>query len=210
MIDERRPELAWNKIKGIDDRRPTTDDRHGAAGGRPSVVGRPWSVVVIGYGNDLRGDDAVGMRVAAAVAGWRLAGMRVFAVRQLTPELAETLAAACMAVFVDACAVSRSTSEHNGGPHVEIHPLVPDAGASALGHASDPRQLLALSQALYGTYPRSWLVTVPAATFRLGEPLSPTAAAGVRAALHAIRRLISNSGESLHGGGSGAAKPPPK
>jgi hydrogenase maturation protease len=147
-----------------------------------------WSVVVIGYGNDLRGDDAVGMRVAAAVAGWRVAGMRVFAVRQLVPELAEMLAAARLAIFVDACPVTAGSGRR--APRLEVHALAPDAGASALGHASDPRQLLALAQSLYGAHPQAWLVTVPAATFKLGDALSPTAVRGISAALGQIRQLI--------------------
>src|SRR5262245_1795360 len=85
----------------IGDRRPTTDDR------RPTtrddaVVGGRWSVVVIGYGNDLRGDDAVGLRAAQAVAAWDMPGVCGLAVHQLTPELAEILAGAALAIFVDA------------------------------------------------------------------------------------------------------------
>ena len=50
--------------------------------------------LVIGYGNTLRGDDAVGPRAAAAVHGGGLPGVDALAVAQLTPVLAEPLAAA--------------------------------------------------------------------------------------------------------------------
>src|SRR5690349_11507086 len=64
----------------------------------------PFSVstLVIGYGNDLRGDDAVGQRVAMAVARWRRPGVMAIAAHQLTPELATWLVRAKFAIFVDA------------------------------------------------------------------------------------------------------------
>ncbi len=57
---------------------------------------------MIGYGNTLRSDDGVGPRVAMAVASWGWPGLKAIAVHQLTPELAEPLAAAELAIFVDA------------------------------------------------------------------------------------------------------------
>jgi hypothetical protein len=59
-----------------------------------------------------------------------------------------------------------------------------------LGHVSDPRGLLALTEALYGRCPEAWLVAVPARSLGLGEPLSPAAAAGLRQAVDATRALI--------------------
>lgn len=182
-------------------RQETTDKRQQTRAGQPpvscllspvsrAVVRGRWSVVVIGYGNDLRGDDAAGLHVAAAVESWRVDGVGVFAIRQLMPELAETLAAAQLAIFVDACPVSHTASGNGDTPGVEVRRLTPDASASPIGHTSDPRRLLALAQALYGAHPEAWLVTVPAVTFELGAALSPTAARGVEAALREIRGLM--------------------
>src|SRR5690242_2835552 len=85
-----------------DDRRPTNDERDQDDDCRSSFVHRPWSFVVIGYGNDIRGDDAAGPLAARAVAAWGAPGVRALAAHQLTPELAEALAAAELAIFVDA------------------------------------------------------------------------------------------------------------
>ena len=60
------------------------------------------TILVIGYGNTLRSDDGVGPRVAMAVASREWPGFNAIAVQQLTPELAEPLAAAELAIFVDA------------------------------------------------------------------------------------------------------------
>ncbi len=57
--------------------------------------------LVIGLGNSLRGDDGVGCWLAQRAERW-LPAERVRAVRQLTPELADDLAAAGRVLFIDA------------------------------------------------------------------------------------------------------------
>jgi hydrogenase maturation protease len=151
---------------------------------RPVAGGR---ILVIGYGNTLRTDDGVGRRVAMAVSSWQRPDVESIAVHQLTPELAEPLATAELAIFVDA----RLT---DGGEAVEVRPLEPSGGRGGLGHASDPRALLAVARAIYGRSPRGWLVTVPAADLSLGEGLSPAAGRGAEEALGQIAALI--EGES--------------
>jgi hydrogenase maturation protease len=136
-------------------------------------------VLVIGYGNELRRDDGAGPRVARAVAERGRPGIRAVAVHQLTPELAEPLAAADLAVFVDA------TTE---GENVSALPLVAK-GAGTPTHVCDPAWLLELTEAAYGRRPRAWLVTVPAADVGFGEGLSPAAACGVREALALVERI---------------------
>jgi hydrogenase maturation protease len=62
-------------------------------------------VLVVGYGNSLRGDDGVGWHAAGRLAADpRLAGARVLARHQLTPELAVDVAQASLVVLVDAVA----------------------------------------------------------------------------------------------------------
>jgi hydrogenase maturation protease len=143
----------------------------------------PRTTVVIGYGNTLRGDDAVGPCVASLVASWRQPGVRALAVQQLTPELAEMLASAGLAVFVDAC----PTSE---GEEVQVQWLGLAGSTYTLGHASNPQYLLALARALYGRSPPAWWVLVPGANFELREGLSAVAARGVEAALRKIAFLL--------------------
>ena len=163
-----------------DDRRPTTDDRRPTPGNR-SVVGGQWSVVVVGYGNTLRGDDAAGPRVAEAVGGWGLAGVEAIVAHQLAPELAERLARARRALFVDASP---------GALQARALPLDATGSPGALGHTGDPGVLLALAEALYGARPQAWLVAVPAASFELGAELSDVAERGVAEALALIRDLL--------------------
>ena len=144
------------------------------------------TVLVIGYGNTLRSDDAAGPRAASAVASWKLPGVIVKPVHQLTPELAEFLAVVSLAIFIDA----RIAAE---GEQVEVRPIEPlDPGLStSLGHVTAPRQLLALTLTVYGTCARSLMYTVPAADLSIGEGLSPIAERGVG---EVLRRLASRLG----------------
>ncbi len=110
------------------------------------------STLVIGYGNTLRRDDALGCLIADKVRCWQRSGVRSMSLPQLTPELAAELAAAGTAVFVDArnCSLSSQT-----GVHVE--PVLPrDNDWASLVHALTPSFLLKLCQAAFGHCPMAW------------------------------------------------------
>ena len=141
----------------------------------------PGGVLVIGYGNTLRGDDGIGPAVAAEVAALGLPGVRVVVAHQLTPELAADLADVRLAVFVDAAV---------GGPPVTADRLDPAAAPGAMTHAADPRGLLALCALAYGRCPEAWLVTAAGADFDLRDGLSATGRANARAARGRIESLI--------------------
>ncbi|HMP42311.1 MAG TPA: hydrogenase maturation protease [Roseiflexaceae bacterium] len=137
--------------------------------------------LVIGYGNDLRGDDAAGRCSAAQIPAWQLPGMQVIETHQLLPELAPRLAAARHALFLDA-------ADARMLPKVTIQALLPAAQAPPLAHHAGPAALLAWARELYGHAPAAWWVTIPAHQFDFGAPLSPPAAYGVKLALRWIRR----------------------
>lgn len=142
--------------------------------------------IVIGYGNDLRGDDAAGRRVADAVEDWGLPGVDSLSVHQLTPELADLLARAGQAIFVDAypAAAGQALQIVRLEPHTAY---VPSPG---VGHFGDPRALLELTAQLHGYAPPARLVAVPAANFDFTEELSAVAETGIAEALEQIRGLI--------------------
>jgi hydrogenase maturation protease len=142
-------------------------------------------LLVIGYGNELRGDDGVGPVVARAVEAWCLPGVTAIATHGLTPELAEPIARATNVVFVDA---------RCDGDEVKVVEILP-AAAPRLGHASDPGWLVALAESLWGRRPRAWLITVPAVTFALGEGLSARTEQKMQAALQEIGRLAAGQGD---------------
>ncbi|MEA5572676.1 hydrogenase maturation protease [Calothrix sp. UHCC 0171] len=151
------------------------------------------NVVVIGYGNTLRSDDGIGQRVANSL---HLTHVKSVAVHQLTPELAETLITADLVIFVDAYISSESgeqylsNSPENSPPDVQVHRLEPSNNKIITGHITNPESLLALTQAIYGHYPPSRLVTVPGVNFELGENLSLIGERGVAIALEKITKII--------------------
>lgn len=130
-------------------------------------------ILLIGYGNDLRRDDGVGLVLAGLIEqSWRALGVAVtrLSVHQLLPELAEEIAGPEISavVFVDARAV---TSEEVN-PQVQVQSLAVETQSPSLGHHLNPASLLAYADLLYGRQPPAWLVTVPAADFGYGEGLS--------------------------------------
>jgi hydrogenase maturation protease len=139
--------------------------------------------LVIGYGNELRGDDGLGPYIAASIEARNLPDVRVLTVRQLTPELAEQLSNAAVAVFVDAS----MQAADNG---VEVKAVAPGAVALSMTHVFDPQVLLAIAQALYGRAPRAWAVHVAGDNFTPGEGLTAAARRRADAAARAITALL--------------------
>jgi len=137
----------------------------------------PDDVLVIGYGSDLRGDDAVGRRAAEAVAGRGLPGVRVLSLPQLAPEIAADLTRCRSVIFVDASAVDAA---------VEVHRLEPASPDLRLTHHITPPSLLALAAALESAPADAVVVTIPASDFRLGTTLSATATAALSEAVERI------------------------
>jgi hydrogenase maturation protease len=153
----------------------------------------PQTVLVIGYGNDLRSDDAVGKQVAEAVTTWKLSYVQALTVHQLTPELTVKLTKVERAIFVDA---------HTATPdqEVQVRPLEPVHTGGIAGHTGDPQSLLALTKVLYSYCPQAWWVTIPGINFEVGDSLSFIAKQGVSVALERIEQLIQDLGPQKIGG----------
>ena len=145
------------------------------------------AILLIGYGNELRGDDGLGPFLAAAVASQRWPGVEALAVPQLVPELAERLTTARQAVFVDA--------RLGPGEPIEMRRVELMTDGGVFTHGGDPRGLLALARALYGHAPEAWLIAVTGEDFALGQSLSPTARRNADTALGCIAELIRSFSE---------------
>ncbi len=141
------------------------------------------SILVVGYGNEWRGDDGCGPAVARAIADLDLPGVRSEVLPQLLPELAMTLATVESVVFVDA-----SISLPPGCP-VRTRALRARSVPSWNPHLGTPESLLALTQALHGRHPRAWCVEIPAGNLGWNAELSVVARAGVAAAVAKVRQL---------------------
>jgi len=138
-------------------------------------------LLVIGYGNTLRGDDGVGPRVVEAVAALDLPNVQTLSCDLLTPELADPIAQAKLVVFVDAAI--------DAPREVQLRPLAPAESSQIMAHAADPRTLLALARDVFGRAPEAWWLTIPIENTGIGEQLSDLAMKGVAIAVEKIWQL---------------------
>jgi hydrogenase maturation protease len=142
-------------------------------------------VLVIGYGNTLRGDDRVGYQVAENVAEWQLSQVRSIAVHQLLPELAADIAEVDLVIFVDAVVTVDPVK-----PDITITPIVAGGAENFSTHILTPQLLLGLSQKLYAATPDAYLLTIPAIDFTLGANLSSIANTGKDLALEYLKSWL--------------------
>lgn len=137
--------------------------------------------LVIGIGNPLAGDDGAGPAVAGRLEDTPDVTVRTS--HQLTPELAEEVAAADRVVFVDAgrggrltvSRVSRAADAHDASP---------------LTHVIGAETVVALAHRLYGRVPAAYLVRVPGSDFRPGTDLSASVRRLIPKAVAAVKRLL--------------------
>jgi hydrogenase maturation protease len=139
-------------------------------------------LLLIGYGNPLRGDDGVGPRIVRRFARRHGGLVRACVVLQLVPELCALLAEHDAAIFVDASAA------WDGG--CRLLPLEGAAAATWGTHVCSPAALVALTAVLYEANPRAWCLAVAGQDFRLGAPLSAAARAGCREAVTILEAFV--------------------
>jgi hydrogenase maturation protease len=145
--------------------------------------------LVIGYGSPIRGDDAVGPMLAdqiqhAVESGDWPPGTEVQSRHILTAELVADIERAERVIFLDAAA-NLSPGE------IRHRKLTPDAAApSTMAHFHDPRELLAWCEALYGSAPDAWIITVGGGHWGYGHfELSAPVNAALPAAIDTARQL---------------------
>jgi hydrogenase maturation protease len=140
------------------------------------------SILVVGYGNELRCDDGAGVRAAEELESMRLEGVDILTRQQLVPEIAETVSRAESVIFLDAMDAGADAS-------VEVRSIQPSSTTDVLTHSCEPQALLALTQAVFGRCPRAWSVTIPGNDFDFGRRLSARAIAGIETAVREVSRL---------------------
>ena len=124
--------------------------------------------LIIGYGNTIRSDDGAGYKAALALQS-ELSSPEcaIIAAHQLTPEMAETVAAASHVLFLDAA--------HVGNPgEIRCQGILrdPHFQPGALTHDLTPSSLLELALRYFQAQPEASLLTLTGANFELGEEFS--------------------------------------
>lgn len=131
---------------------------------------QPAHLLLIAYGNTLRGDDGAGITLAKMIVErWQRCAVPVdlLTTTQLAPELAAAIAAEGVVgvIFVDSALAGPS-------PEIQIHDVNLGGGSPSLGHHFTPAQLLVYARMLYEIYTPAWLLTVPGFDYKHGEGLS--------------------------------------
>ena len=142
--------------------------------------------LIIGIGNPLRGDDGLGWVVAEQLSRDCDMGCDIQTVYQLTPELAQWMAAVNLVVMIDA--------SYEGEPgELRMRPLPLSALPGAVGaHYTTPEELAALTAAVYGRCPPIVVVSLTGANFSIGEHLSSIVARRIPLMSVAVLRVCSN------------------
>jgi hydrogenase maturation protease len=140
-------------------------------------------VLIIGYGNTLRGDDGAGV-IAAELISQHHPEFECVYLHQLVPELAEQIAECDLVFFVDA---QKDITQ----PNARL--VVPSTEADQpRTHFISPESLLALSQKLYQHIPKkAYVIGIPASQFEFSEEFSASTKIGVDESVQMVNIIFS-------------------
>lgn len=142
--------------------------------------------LIVGIGNELRGDDGAGAFVVQRIASLSIPGLEAMTVHQLLPEMALEISTATGVIFVDAI----SCVSDNDAP---VCRRIDAAGSEpSRSHHLTPGQLLALTASTTGQRPEAWLMSIPVTRMGIGDELSETA---LRNSTEAIRMICDQCSE---------------
>ena len=157
-------------------------------------------VLVIGIGNPLRGDDALGWHAARLLAhGLGEAAearfledhrclsadesVELMTCQQMTMDLVEPVHEAESVIFVDAAVEGEPGA-------LAWQTVLPDKPQNLISHQFDAPTLLAAVKALYGVCPEAVVFSVTASTFDYTEELSPVVAARLPELVRRVMALV--------------------
>ena len=141
-------------------------------------------VLIIGYGNILRGDDGVGVAAAEHLRETvRGDHVKVLTCQQLTPELANEMSKFDRVIMIDA--------EQGDRPgEITLRRVEAEGNLTTFTHELQPSTLLACSRELYDSSPETYLVTVTGSSFDFSDKLSDTTSKIMNDLLIRVRELI--------------------
>jgi hydrogenase maturation protease len=148
-------------------------------------------VLIIGYGNPLRGDDGLGWHAAQQLSSQlNSPDVRVIACHQLTPEFAEDISRTDRVLFIDA-------ARDLPAGEMRCEPVLPRVAEQAVrpisySHHLSPSTLLDVSRELYGSSARAFLISVGGEEFGDCECLSATASKALDEVITVVQNFISS------------------
>jgi hydrogenase maturation protease len=142
-------------------------------------------ILIIGYGNILRGDDAVGLHAARELKKHFHAepDVEVITCHQLTPEMADDISGSELVIFLDAA--------DGGEPGtVRCKHIVPADVPGGWTHHLNPKSLVSAAEQLYGEVPHAICLTLEGWSFELSNRLSNDAQSRLPEFIRQAREII--------------------
>ena len=142
-------------------------------------------VLVLGYGNPSRGDDAVGPLLIDYLSQLNLPAIDLLTDFQLQIEHVLDISDRQLILFIDA-GVSQTQP-------LFLQLVLPDKANNLSTHALSPQQLLGICQHVTGALaPRSYLLAIKASQFELGDQLSPDMQLHYQQACQLLIQMLDN------------------
>lgn len=146
--------------------------------------------LLIACGNSLRCDDGAAHEVLRLIGPAPAADRESRAVQQLTPEIAQEMTSFGRVIFLDADA-------RCARPVIE--PVPDSTSRSALTHATDPAEIVALSRALFAFDGEAFAYRIPARDFSLGEAMAPNQRRVIEESVRELERFLSSIRNAVTG-----------
>jgi hydrogenase maturation protease len=148
------------------------------------------NLLLFGYGNPGRGDDALGPELIARIEKMQLAEVQCQNDMQLQVEHVTDLNSCDQVLFVDADMSCTEPFEFSG--------IVAEQDISYTSHAMSPAALLHAYRQVYGKdAPPAFLLRIRGYDFGLGNPLSGKASANLQAATKLVIGHFANSSPGI-------------
>ncbi|EQB39897.1 hypothetical protein M947_04770 [Sulfurimonas hongkongensis] len=113
--------------------------------------------VIIGYGNELRGEDAFGVDTIKKLQKLCLKNTKLISMHQLTPEIVLELLEADEIIFIDAC--------YNEKNHYALACSLTEQNTSNLSHHISPKTIIHMLKSLYANEPKFFIYSMMSKNF---------------------------------------------
>ncbi len=108
--------------------------------------------VIVGYGNELRGEDAFGVHVIKELQRFHLKNTKLISAFQLTPEITLKLLEANEIIFIDA--------SNNEKDHYALACSLSRQSSFNLSHHISPNSIVGMLNSLYNKHPNFFIYSM--------------------------------------------------
>jgi hydrogenase maturation protease len=142
-------------------------------------------ILLFGYGNPARGDDALGPAVAEIIERKKIPGVTVDSDYQLTVEDSAQVAENDVVIFADASTDCREP--------FSFVPLTAKESGSFSSHSVEPAEVAALAERLFKSRAKCFVLGIRGYVFeQLKEDLTPKAKANLQKAVDFLEDTLKN------------------